>query len=343
MGVLYKAEDTKLKRTVALKFLPPDLTRDRDAKTRFIHEAQAASALQHNNICTIHEIGETENGQLFICMDCYEGETLKDRIARKPLPDNEATGIAIQVAAGLAKEHERGMVHRDMKPANIMVTSDGVVKILDFGLAKLVGRTRVTKTGTTVGTVAYMSPEQTRGEEVDHRSDIWSLGIVLYELLTGQAPFKGDHEVAVVYSIMNEEPEPVTALRTGVPLELERITHKALSKDPNERYQHVEDMRVDLGNLQRSMAISPKTASTGSTARASRIGSKRVAGLLLIVLVVFVAVWLFPRVVGKDGGEPGKPPARSGSLLDERQASIARRIKIFSRFLTRRLFFSYIL
>ena len=159
MGVVYKAEDTKLKRTVALKFLPPELTRDKAAKTRFIHEAQAASALQHHNICTIHEIDETKDGRLFICMDCYEGETLKEKIAKGPLPVKEALGIAMQIAEGLSEAHRAGMVHRDVKPANVMLTRSGVAKILDFGLAKLAGMTKVTKMGTTVGTVAYMSPE----------------------------------------------------------------------------------------------------------------------------------------------------------------------------------------
>ncbi|UCH82623.1 MAG: serine/threonine protein kinase, partial [Candidatus Latescibacterota bacterium] len=172
MGVVYRAEDTKLKRTVALKFLPLELTRDKNAKTRFIHEARAASALQHHNICTIHEIDETEVGRVFISMDCYEGETLKDKIAKGPLAVDEAIDIATQVAKGLAEAHEAGMVHRDIKPANIMVTDKGIVKILDFGLAKLAGVTKVTKTGMTVGTVAYMSPEQATGEEIDHRSDL---------------------------------------------------------------------------------------------------------------------------------------------------------------------------
>lgn len=159
MGVVYKAEDTKLKKTVALKFLPPELTRDEDAKKHFVHEAQAAAALDHPHICTIHEIDETPDGHLFICMACYDGESLKKRIARGPLLVLEALDIAIQVAQGLAKAHGAGMVHRDIKPANIMLTGDGVVKVVDFGLAKLAGQTKVTKTGTTVGTVSYMSPE----------------------------------------------------------------------------------------------------------------------------------------------------------------------------------------
>lgn len=219
MGVVYKAEDTKLKRTVALKFLPPELTRDEDAKGRFIHEAQAASSLEHNNICNIHEIDETEDGQIFIVMACYEGQALKERIEHRPLKLTEALDIATQIAEGLAKAHEKDIVHRDIKPANIMMTTDGVVKIVDFGLAKLAGRTKLTKSGTTMGTVAYMSPEQTRGEDVDERADIWSLGVVFYEMVTGQQPFKGEYEQAVMYSIMHEEPEPMTGLRTNVSIE----------------------------------------------------------------------------------------------------------------------------
>jgi serine/threonine protein kinase len=192
MGIVYKAEDTKLIRTVALKFLPPELTRDPDSKKRFIHEAQAASALQHNNICTIHDVDETEDGQSFIVMDFYDGETLKKKIERKPLDIDESIEISIQVAQGLDKAHKKDIVHRDIKPANIMITEEGTPKIVDFGLAKLTSFTRLTKEGVSVGTVAYMSPEQTKSEEVDSRSDIWSLGIVLYEMITGQMPFRGD-------------------------------------------------------------------------------------------------------------------------------------------------------
>jgi hypothetical protein len=249
MGVVYKAQDLKLDRHVALKFLPPDLTRDPEAKQRFIHEAKAASALQHDNICTIHDVDEAQDGQLFICMDFYDGETLKKKIERGPLPIDEAVGLAMQVARGLAKAHEAGMVHRDIKPANIMVTKDGEAKIVDFGLAKLAGQTKLTKTGSTLGTVAYMSPEQARGEEVDHRSDIWSLGAVLYEIVTGKAPFAGDYEQPIVYCILSDDPEPITSLRSNAPMELERIVRKALRRDRNDRYQHVDEMVVDLQDL----------------------------------------------------------------------------------------------
>jgi serine/threonine protein kinase/Tfp pilus assembly protein PilF len=246
MGIVYKAQDLKLDRFVALKFLPPHLTTSEEEKQRFIHEAKAASALQHNNICAIHEIDETDDDQIFICMDYYEGETLDKKIKDKPFPIDEAIDIAIQIAQGLAIAHEKEIVHRDIKPANIMLTKKGVVKILDFGLAKLSTQTKLTKESTTLGTISYMSPEQAKGEEVDYRTDVWSLGVIIYEMLTGQLPFKGEYEPAVIYSIINDKQEPVTGLRTGVSMELERFINKCLQKNQAERYQHVDELIVDL-------------------------------------------------------------------------------------------------
>jgi len=256
MGVVYKAEDLKLKRTVTLKFLPPELTRDPEAKERFVHEAQAASALQHNNICTIHEIDETDDSQMIICMDYYTGETIKEKIEQGLLNIEEAIDIAVQVAQGLAKAHRRGIIHRDIKPANIMITDDGVVKILDFGLAKLAGQVGITKTGVRMGTVAYMSPEQARGEAVDHRTDIWSLGVVLYEMLTGQIPFKGEYEQAVVYSILNEESVSPSSIRKDTPKLFEQIVSKCLEKDPAMRYQNMQEVLEELKKPVVSAAIS---------------------------------------------------------------------------------------
>ena len=253
MGIVYKAEDTKLKRTVALKFLPPELTRNQRARKRFIQEAQAASALDHPNICVIYEIDEIEDEQMFISMAYYEGETLEQKIENEPLEIEEIIDIALQVAQGLVKAHENGIVHRDIKPGNIIITNDGTVKILDFGLAKLAGQVRITKTGATIGTVAYMSPEQARGEEVDHRSDIWSYGVVLYEMVTGQLPFRGEYNQAVIYSILNEEPEPLFCLRLEAPAELGRIVNQALVKNKNDRYQHAEQMLVDLKALKKGL------------------------------------------------------------------------------------------
>jgi TolB-like protein/Flp pilus assembly protein TadD len=295
MGVVYKAEDTTLNRTVALKFLPPELTRDGEAKARLVREARAASGLQHHNICAIHEIAETADGQMFICMDCYDGVTLKEKIVGCPLPINEAIELADQIAGGLSEAHEAKIIHRDIKPGNIMVTRKGVVKILDFGLAKPAGMTTMTKTGTTVGTVLYMSPEQARGDKVDHRTDIWSLGVVLYEMITGRPPFRGDYESAVLYSILNESPEPITALRSGVPLELERITNKCLSKDPAERYQTAADFSADLRRLKREISEQPFRPGPANAAAPS--GKTRVRHIAATVfgtaigIVVLLAVF----------------------------------------------------
>ena len=301
MGVVYKAEDTKLKRPVALKFLPQELTRDPEAKKRFSHEAQAASILQHNNICSIHEIDETEDGQLFISMDYYQGETLKKKIERGPLKIKEAINIAIQVASGLASAHEAKMVHRDIKPANIMITSKNIIKIVDFGLAKLKGQTKLTREGTTLGTVAYMSPEQAQGEQVDHRSDIWSLGIMLYEMVTGQLPFKGDYEQAIMYAILNEDSQPATALRTGVPMELEQIIHKILAKNPDERYQHADDLIVDLKRVYNVLETSAKipitTSKIETIPKAPKSFKKYLVTAAAIVLLVIAYLLIKPLIV----------------------------------------------
>jgi serine/threonine protein kinase len=262
MGVVYKAEDTKLQRMVALKFLPPHISLNNEVKERFMHEARAASALDHNNICTIYEIGESEDGQMYLAMALYEGETLQAKIDRGPLPLEEALNIAIQIAEGLSVAHQKDIVHRDIKPANIIINSTNIVKILDFGLAKLSGQTKLTKEGTTLGTTNYMSPEQVRGENLDRRTDIWALGVIIYEMITGQPPFKGEYEQAVMYSIANENPNPLTGIRSGVPLELERIVTKTLAKDAGERYQHLSDLLVDLKKLKKSIEGESTTAQT---------------------------------------------------------------------------------
>jgi len=295
MGVVYKAQDLKLDRFVALKFLPPHIGADEEEKKRFIHEAKAASALQHNNVSTIHEIDEMDDSQMFICMDYYEGETLKNKIERGPLKLEDVFDFAIQAAQGLARAHEEDIIHRDIKPANVIVTKHDVVKIVDFGLAKLAGRTKLTKTGTTLGTAAYMSPEQTRGEEVNHRTDIWSLGVILYEMITGQLPFKGDYEQAVSYSIVNEEPEPMTGLRTGLPMELERIVNKALGKSPDERYQTIGDMLVDLRSSQKQLTSKEKepTYIEEKSRKRKRTPLYAVSGLLLILLMLIVGRRIF--------------------------------------------------
>jgi eukaryotic-like serine/threonine-protein kinase len=252
MGVVYKAQDLKLKRPVAIKFLAPELTQDKEAKKRFIQEAQAASALDHPNICTIHEIDEAKGGRMYITMGFCEGESLRERLERGRLEIEEAVDILRQAAEGLARAHAKGIVHRDIKPANIMITVDGRVKIVDFGLAKLAGQVKLTRAGTTVGTVAYMSPEQARGEETDHRSDIWSLGVVLYEMLSGELPFGGEQTQGVIYSILNKAPKPLSVLRPDIPRHVEDTVAKALEKIPAGRYQKIEDMIADLTPLPHS-------------------------------------------------------------------------------------------
>jgi serine/threonine-protein kinase len=304
MGVVYKAQDLKLDRPVALKFLPPDLTRDAEAKKRFILEAKAASTLQHHNICSVHDIDETADGQMFIVMDLYDGETLKKMVERGPLTIDAAIDIAMQVAQGLARAHEQGIVHRDVKPANIIITADGIAKIVDFGLAKLRGLSMRTRTGSTLGTAAYMSPEQTKGESADSRTDTWSLGVTLFEMLTGQLPFKGDYENAVIYSILNTDPEPLTALRTGVPMELERIVTKALAKKREERYQHADDILVDLrvlrSNLSRVSGSSPGLGPSRVPPQANRRAQLTpwlvALCMALVAVVTFWRPWSTPAV-----------------------------------------------
>ncbi|MCG8608044.1 protein kinase, partial [bacterium] len=303
MGVVYKAEDTKLKRTVALKFLPLHATAGNDEKARFEHEAQAAAALDHPNICTVYEINEAD-GQTFIAMAYVEGHSLQDVVGGQnlvPLPD--ILNYATQIAEGLQAAHEKEIVHRDIKPANILITEKGHVRITDFGLAKLAGRTQITKEGTSMGTVAYMSPEQTQGSEVDHRTDIWALGAVLFEMITGRQPFEGDYEQAVMYSIMNENPEPPTALRTGVPMELERIIQKCLAKKPNERYQNVSDILVDLKGLEKSLEFGisktqKSVAGAMQTGRSQRIASAKkwlMVGIPTLLVSFGLAAYQFLR------------------------------------------------
>jgi TolB-like protein/Tfp pilus assembly protein PilF len=250
MGVVYKAEDTKLKRMVALKFLPAELTRDPQARTRFILEAQAAAALDHPHICTIYEINEVE-GQIYIAMAYIKGQSLRDMILSGPLGIPEAVTIAIQVAEGLKRAHGRGIIHRDIKPGNIMLTEEGEAKIMDFGLAKIERGADQTKTMTIMGTLAYMSPEQARGEVVDLRTDIWSLGGVLFEMLSGQRPFRSEHDQAVIYSILNEEPRPIVHPGKEIPAQLKTIIHKCLEKDPRNRYQDAAALAEALKSFEK--------------------------------------------------------------------------------------------
>ena len=284
MGVVYKAKDTKLGRTVALKFLAPQLTSDPDLRRRFVQEAKAASALDHPNIGYIHEINETDDGQLFIAMAYYEGETLKDKIANGPIPADQAIDYAAQIAKGLAKAHEADIVHRDIKPANIIITKDDTVKIVDFGLAKMTGETQLTKTGSTIGTIAYMSPEQLKGEEVDHRTDIWSLGVVLYEMVMGERPYKGEFEHAVIYGILHEQVH-----MKGVPGEARSVLEEALQKDPEERLEHISDVVNELSSGGMEVVSSRWVSGVRKWNRNSFLFFYLVAG---VVLLLGIGIWV---------------------------------------------------
>lgn len=295
MGIVYKAEDLKLKRVVALKFLPPELMQDEEAKERFALEAQAAAALSHPNICTIHEIVE-EKGKSFIVMEYIEGQSLSKTIKRSPFELDKALDVAIQIAEGLDEANKKSIIHRDIKSANIMVTDRGQAKIMDFGLAKVKGGTLLTREGTTLGTVAYMSPEQARGEEVDHRSDIWSLGIVLYEMLSGKLPFMGEHEASILYSVVHEEPKPLKSLRPDVPQEIQSIINRTLKKKPKSRYSSAADILKDLKQAQEDLrAVDKGNINLKSFLRAFRKPSIAVPTALITIVLCFVIVWFFRR------------------------------------------------
>jgi serine/threonine protein kinase/Flp pilus assembly protein TadD len=290
MGVVYKARDIQLQRLVALKFLPPHISDNAEEKARFIHEAQSASALNHPNVTTIHGIEESPEG-LFIVMEYVEGRTLKQIIEKEMLSIKKVLDIGIQICEGIAMAHEKGVIHRDIKSDNIMVTPRVQVKIMDFGLAKLKGATKLTSTGSTLGTAAYMSPEQAQGEEVDQRTDIFSFGVVLYELLTRQLPFQGDHEAAVLYSIINEQPQPVARFNNKVSQDLERIVSKALAKDKEERYQHIDDVLADLRREKKSLEY-VKTTQIPPESLAPR-PKKSLLPFIVPASIVFALILLF--------------------------------------------------
>ena len=292
MGVVYKAQDTKLKRTVALKFLPPELTHIPEVKDRFMREAQAAAALDHPNICTVHEFDEAEE-KTFISMAYIEGQSLKKKIETGPLELEDALRLATQVAEGLQEAHKKGVVHRDIKSTNIMVDERDQAKIMDFGLARMAGGTLLTKEGTTMGTIAYMSPEQARGEEVDHRTDIWSLGVVLYEMFSGQLPFKGEQDQAVVYSILNKKPKTLTDLKAEIPMSIGQVVDKALEKNSGERYQQIDELLDDLKSI--SAGIVPEEIK--ARLRKAKLRTRKRAilytGAGLIIIAAVIALSLF--------------------------------------------------
>lgn len=293
MGVVYKAVDTRLDRAVALKFLPAHLLCDDMARARFEHEARAASALNHPNITTIYEIDEHE-GRCFIAMEFVEGLSLRVLFKDRVLTMDEVLDIALQIGQGLEAAHKKDVVHRDIKPDNIMVTDDNRVKLMDFGLAKLRGATRVTRTATTVGTLQYMSPEQAEGRDTDQRSDIFSFGAVLYEMVTGRKAFRGDNEAAVINSILNVQPEPLARYKRDVPDGLQRIADKALAKDKEERYQHADEMVADIKHEKRiSERFDPTEARKVQATLKPRRGTFRLAALLAVVAAVIILYFIF--------------------------------------------------
>jgi serine/threonine protein kinase len=277
MGVVYKAEDTTLRRTIALKVLPPGMTKDPTAKERFLQEARAAAALNHPGICTVYEIGEADNAS-FIAMECVDGGSLRKALGSGRLTPSQVLDMGLQVAAALREAHSKGVVHRDIKPDNIMVTPDGRVKITDFGLARLAGSTLLTRTGTTLGTAAYMSPEQARGESVDERSDVWSLGVVLYEMATGRQPFVAEHVHAVLYSVLNRDPAPPSSIADGLPPGFDAVISKALTKEREGRYQTAENLLEDLNTLRSGEQVTIRAISTkhghGSATATGRRGDQ---------------------------------------------------------------------
>lgn len=324
MGVVYKAQDTKLNRPVALKFLPSHVSEAEKDKERFVQEAQAAASLSHSNICTIFGIEEVDGPasagapagkKQFIVMEYVDGQTLQEK--KQNLPLKQALEIGIQIADGLAAAHDKGIVHRDIKPENIMIKKDGTVQIMDFGLAKLRGATRLTKEGSTVGTVGYMSPEQVQGLDVDHRTDIFSLGVLLYEMIAGKSPFKGVHETALIYEIVNVDPPPIGTVKPDVPADLDVIVLECLDKDPNERTQSARQVAIDLKRFRRESGRSRVSRITGSrpaygasatvhpgqaesvTGEAAGVKRKAIlpwvlAGALAVLTVVFA--WLYMSV-----------------------------------------------
>ena len=297
MGEVYLAEDTELDRKIALKFLPPQYDEDAEIKTRFKREAKAAAALNHPNIITIYEVGEFE-GKTYIAMEYVEGESLKECLSRQELSLEKSIEIAIEVCKGLSEAHQAGIVHRDIKPDNILINSKEQVKIADFGLAKVKGVSRLTKAESTLGTVSYMSPEQTRGEDVDQRSDIFSFGAVLYEMITARIPFEGDYEAAITYSILHEEPEPVERFKANVPNGLQTIIDKTLAKTPDERYQHTDEIIVDLKSLKTELKSGKSVASSlkSKSGRRNQIYLYGSLATFLVLLVLIVGkTYFFPN------------------------------------------------
>jgi dienelactone hydrolase/predicted Ser/Thr protein kinase len=295
MGIVYQAEDTKLQRHVALKLLPPELVLSPEARERFVLEARAAAALSHPNICTIYEIHEEEE-KPFIAMEYIDGVSLKAKIAHGAMNAGEAADIAAQLADGLEEAHRKGIIHRDIKCANIMMTDKGQAKIMDFGLAKVKGGTLLTREGTTLGTVAYMSPEQALGKDLDHRTDIWSLGVVLYEMLSGKLPFHGDHEASILYTVVHEEPKPLKAVKPDVAPELQQVVARALKKSPEARYASAEEFGKDLRKFRDGLkAATAKAFSPKALLRSLRRPVVAVPAAVAVIAIAIAAGWYINR------------------------------------------------
>ena len=317
MGVVYKARDTRLKRSVAIKVLPADSVSDPERKRRFIQEARAASALNHPNIITIYDIG-SEGGIDFVVMEYVAGKTLDQLIPRKGMRLNETLKLAVQMADALAKAHSAGIVHRDLKPGNVMVTEAGLVKVLDFGLAKLTEVRRATKerrarrepqteTGTIVGTVSYMSPEQAEGKKIDARSDIFSFGAVLYEMVTGQKAFQGDSKMSTLAAILKQEPKPISQVIPGIPRELEKIINRCLRKNRDGAFKHMDDLKVALEEMKEesdSGALAETPPELGQLGGPGFGWEQR-----LVVVAIAVAGWLFRGSCQKTGSRTRSGPS----------------------------------
>lgn len=325
MGIVYKAQDTKLDRFVALKFLPAHISQSEQEKSRFIQEAKSASALNHPNVCTIYGIDEHE-GQQFIEMELVDGVTLREKIYGKDfshptqLSIKQVIEYGIQIGEALQEAHSKGIIHRDIKSENIMVNSKHQIKVMDFGLAKLKGSLKLTRTSSTIGTLAYMSPEQIRGTDADARSDIFSFGVVLFEMATTKMPFRGEHEAAIMYSIVNEEPENASALRTDIPAELVHILKKTLEKDPDDRYQSMAEIIVDLRRLKKEstrvvrtqefptpyQSQSTATMPVSQMTAAKSIPKKYIAGGVAIVIIVLAAFFMKDTIISGFGSKSDK-------------------------------------
>ncbi|MEW6512343.1 MAG: serine/threonine-protein kinase, partial [Bacteroidota bacterium] len=319
MGVVYKGTDTLLRRPVAMKFLTKALPADAAERKRFLREARSAATISHPNVCVVHAIEEAE-GQQFLVMEFVEGVTLRKWAARKraqahasALPIRDALTLGIQIASGLEAAHKKGIVHRDVKPENIMVNDEDHAKIMDFGLAKLVGESRLTRTGATVGTVAYMSPEQVQGGEIDQQSDVYSFGVVLYEMLAGTTPFQAEHAMGMMYAIVNSEPDPILKRRREVGEELGRIVMKCLAREKKARYAGMREIIEELGALKEGHeTVVARTAgrtvrgiaSSRWTGRAATVGARK--GILwkgVAIVVLVAAALLLVRREAQEGGQ----------------------------------------